>query len=104
MEHLNHNLPVSSFEKVAGRSSQFSALKTPAALYLGCRFLCERSDRPAGIRTVSTGTEHGALKRLQLQQIIRELLDSKAGGILERPLSPGRLWTDVSGNNWLTFF
>lgn len=35
---------------------------------------------------------------------VRELPDSKAGGLLERPHSPGRFWTDVSENNCLHYF
>ena len=35
---------------------------------------------------------------------VRELPYSKAGGVLEKALSPEGLWTDISGNNCLNFF
>lgn len=59
MEPLNHNLLVSSFERVAGRSSQFSALKT-SALYLGGRLPCDLVKGQAG---GSENSFHGDLSR-----------------------------------------
>lgn len=35
---------------------------------------------------------------------VRALPYSKAGGVLEKALSPEGLWTDVSENNCLIFF